>query len=98
MKRPKQPKPTAEETALVTRQTMQLDKEIEEEERRLKAVKTGQLGSKSLLAKGSKKSRGGAGTMNGGRTGTGGSMLAGGGSMSSSSGSYRSSNNNAQRR
>ncbi|MDG1314889.1 MAG: hypothetical protein P8P29_05125 [Flavobacteriaceae bacterium] len=93
MKRPKQPKPTAEETALVTRQTMQLDKEIEEEERRLKAVRTGQLGSKSLLAKGSAKSRGssaGAGTLNGGRTVSGGGMLRGGGSTSgSSAGSQR---------
>ena len=82
MKRPKQPKPTAEETALVARQQIQLDKEIEEEERRIKSVRTGQLGVKSMLGKGASKSRGGAGTMNGGRTATGGSMLSGGGSMS----------------
>lgn len=96
MKRPKQPKPTAEETALVARQQIQLDKEIEEEERRIKSVRTGQLGVKSMLGKGASQSRGGAGTMNGGRTATGGSMLSGGGSMKG--GAYGGMNQRMQRK
>jgi hypothetical protein len=52
MKSPKAPKPTAEEKAMVARQTRELDEEIGKSEKRLKAVSRGTLGSKSLLAKG----------------------------------------------
>jgi hypothetical protein len=57
MKRPKIPEPTAQELAVVERQSRQLDEEMEENEKRLKAIARGKLGSKSLLAKaGSAKS------------------------------------------
>jgi hypothetical protein len=49
MKSPKAPKPTAAETAMITRQSMQLDEEMAKNEKRLKAVARGALGSKSLL-------------------------------------------------
>ncbi len=52
MKAPKAPKPSAEETAMVERQRRELDEEMEEQEKRLKAVARGTLGTKSLLAKG----------------------------------------------
>ena len=78
MKRPKAPKPTAEENAMVMRQNAALDKEIAEGEKSLKAVTRGTLGTKSLLAKASTASktktsragRGGGGYM-GGYTGGG---------------------------
>lgn len=50
MKSPKAPKPTAEETAMVRRQQMELDEETAKTEKRLKAVSRGTLGTKSLLA------------------------------------------------
>ena len=57
MKRPKIPEPTAQELAVVERQSRQLDEEMEESDKRLKAIARGKLGSKSLLAKaGSAKS------------------------------------------
>ena len=49
MKRAKAPKPTAAETAMVMRQTAQLDEEMAKTEKRLKAVARGGLGAKSLL-------------------------------------------------
>lgn len=49
MKSPKAPKPTAQETAMIARQSMQLDEEMAKNEKRLKAVARGGLGSKSLL-------------------------------------------------
>ena len=49
MKRAKIPKPTATETAMITRQSMQLDEEMAKNEKRLKAVARGGLGAKSLL-------------------------------------------------
>lgn len=49
MKSPKAPKPTAAETAMITRQSMQLDEEMAKNEKRLKAITRGKLGSKSLL-------------------------------------------------
>ena len=49
MKSAKAPKPTAAETAMITRQGMQLDEEMAKNEKRLKAVARGALGSKSLL-------------------------------------------------
>ena len=59
MKRPKAPKPTAQELAVVERQSRQLDEEMEESEKRLKALARGKLGSKSLLAKSAAKSTSG---------------------------------------
>ena len=59
MKRPKAPEPTAQELAVVERQSRQLDEEMEESEKRLKALARGKLGSKSLLAKSAAKSTSG---------------------------------------
>ena len=76
MKRPKAPKPTAEENAMVMRQQAALDEEIAEGEKRLKAVTRGTLGTKSLLAKASTASK--AKTSRAGRGGggyTGGGMF-----------------------
>lgn len=56
MKRPKAPEPTAQELAVVERQSRMLDEEMEESEKRLKALARGKLGSKSLLAKGASAS------------------------------------------
>ena len=49
MKRPKAPKPTAQQIAVERRQQAALDKEIEEQEERFRAISRGQLGTKSLL-------------------------------------------------
>ena len=88
MKRPKAPEPTAQELAVVERQSRQLDEEMEENEKRLKAIARGKLGSKSLLAKaGSAKGMSRTGTRTGARTG---SMMGGfgaiGGGVSGNSG------------
>ena len=78
LKRPKAPEPTAQELAGVARQSRMLDEETEEMEKRLKAAARGKLGSKSLLAKATKKTSGGTrGSMIGSGAGTGGG--AGGG-------------------
>ena len=83
MKAPKAPKPSAEETAMVERQRRELDEEMEEQEKRLKAVARETLGTKSLLAKGTpakkagpSRGQGGQGTLSGGGLmgGIGGSM------------------------
>ena len=50
MKAPKAPKPTAQQLAVERRQSMALDKEIEEQEQRFKAMARGKLGTKSLLS------------------------------------------------
>jgi hypothetical protein len=50
MKSPKAPKPTAQQIAVERRQSMALDKEIEEQEDRFRALARGKLGTKSLLA------------------------------------------------
>lgn len=80
MKRPKIPEPTAQELAVVERQSRQLDEEMEESEKRLKAIARGKLGPRSLLAKAgsSKSATRGASTMSG--------MGYSGGGMSGSSG------------
>ena len=80
MKKPKAPIPSAQEQAITKRQTIALDKEIEEQEQRFKALARGKLGSASLLggaprsrsesARGARGSAGGAG-------GSGRSMLGG---------------------
>jgi hypothetical protein len=49
MKTPKAPKPTAQQLAVERRQSMALDKEIEEQEQRQRALARGQLGTRSLL-------------------------------------------------
>lgn len=50
MKRPKAPKPTAQELAVDQRQSRMIDEEIAEGEKKLKAVARGKLGASSLLA------------------------------------------------
>jgi len=50
MKRPKAPAKTAEEVAMERRQTMLLDKEIEEEEDRFRTLARGKYGKASLLS------------------------------------------------
>ena len=79
MKRPKAPKPTAQEKAVVERQSRMLDEEMEESEKRLKALARGKLGSKSLLAK-----AGGVGGQSGVTRGFTGAGIFGGGSAGSS--------------
>ena len=76
MKRPKAPEPTAQELAGVARQSRMIDEETEEMEKRLKAAARGKLGSKSLLAKATKKKSGS----------TRGSIIGGGGSGSGAGG------------
>ena len=79
MKRPKTPEPTAQEKAVVERQSRMLDEEMEESEKRLKALARGKLGSKSLLAK-----AGGVGGQSGVTRGFTGAGIFGGGSTGSS--------------
>jgi hypothetical protein len=79
MKRPKTPEPTAQEKAVVERQSRMLDEEMEESEKRLKALARGKLGSKSLLAK-----AGGVGGQSGVTRGFTGAGVFGGGSAGSS--------------
>tara|TARA_Y100000114_G_scaffold101537_1_gene94724 strand:- start:331 stop:633 length:303 start_codon:yes stop_codon:yes gene_type:complete len=69
LKRPKAPKPTAQELAVVDRQSRQLDEEIEESEKRLKAIARGRLGSASLLAPGINTSGSSARSTGSNRTG-----------------------------
>jgi len=87
LKKPKAPKPSAQELAVDIRQRKMLDEEIAEQESRFKALARGKLGSVSLLggaprsraeaASGSRSARGsaaGAGrSMLGGLAGRGGS-------------------------
>ena len=47
--RPKAPKASAAETAIIRRQGMELDETMAANEKRLKAITRGNLGSKSLL-------------------------------------------------
>ena len=49
LKSPKAPKPSAQEVAIERRQQVALDKEIEEQEDRLRAATRSRLGTKSLL-------------------------------------------------
>ena len=62
LKRPKQPEPTAQELAVIDRQSRRLDEEIEEQEKRLKAIARGRLGTASLLAPGINTSSTASGT------------------------------------
>ena len=99
MKKPKAPKKTAQEVAVERRQQIMLDKEIEEQEDRFRALSRGKMGKASLLggaprtraeaAGGRSPAMGGAAT--GGRTSMVGgiaSMMGGtGGTSSASAGS-----------
>jgi hypothetical protein len=49
MKRPKAPKPTAQQIAVERRQAAALDEEIAEQEERFRAMARGKLGVRSLL-------------------------------------------------
>ena len=49
MKKPKAPKKTAQEVAVERRQQIMLDKEIEEQEDRFRALSRGKMGKASLL-------------------------------------------------
>ena len=49
MKKPKAPKPTAQEKAVEMRQQRALDEEIAEQEQRFRALARGKLGAASLL-------------------------------------------------
>jgi len=49
MRKPKAPKKTAQEVAVERRQTIMLDKEIEEQEDRFRALSRGKRGTVSLL-------------------------------------------------
>lgn len=84
LKKPKAPKPSAQELAVGQRQQRALDEEIGEQEQRFKALARGKLGSASLLggaprsrteaASGSRASKGAAGagrSMLGGLAGAG---------------------------
>ena len=88
LKRPKQPEPTAQELAIIERDIRLLDEETEKQEKMLKAINRGRLGTASLLAKrstnlggGGKKS--GGSMLMGARTGRGSGMMSG-----TSSGTY----------
>ena len=99
MRKPKAPKKTAQEVAVERRQQIMLDKEIEEQEDRFRALSRGKMGKASLLggaprtraeaAGGRSPAMGGAAT--GGRTSMVGgiaSMMGGtGGTYSASAGS-----------
>lgn len=50
MKKPKAPKPTAEETIMRNRQTQELARLDEEENRRKRSIMRGRLGMRSLLS------------------------------------------------
>lgn len=57
MRKPKAPKKSAQEVAVERRQQIMLDKEIEEQEDRFRAMSRGKLGRSSLLA-GAPRTRG----------------------------------------
>ena len=82
-KEPKKPVATAQEVALERRQTMALDKSIEDEEERFKALRRGMLGNASLLSGASATSRAAATnrapSMPASPGGGNGSLLGGGG-------------------
>jgi len=94
VKKPKAPKKSAQEVAVERRQTIMLDKEIEEQEDRFRAMSRGKLGKASLLG-GAPRTRAeaaGRGATSGGGGATGGrtsmvggipSMFGGGFSMPS---------------
>lgn len=87
-KGPDKPEPTAEMLALERRQQMELDKEIEESERRAKLMARGRLGANQLLGS-SPRTQTEAVTRGGTTTSTataGGGLLGGGGGGGSTGG------------
>jgi hypothetical protein len=100
MKKPKAPKKSAQEVAVERRQQILLDKEIEEQEDRFRAMSRGKLGKASLLG-GAPRTRAeaagrgataGGGATTGGRTSMVGgisSMFGGGGFSMPSGGQQR---------
>jgi len=78
MRKPKAPKKSAQEVAVERRQTIMLDKEIEEQEDRFRAMSRGKLGKASLLG-GAPRTRaeaaGRGATAGGGATGGRSSMV-----------------------
>jgi hypothetical protein len=78
MKRPKAPKPTAQQLAVERRQAAALDEEIREQEERFAAMARGKLGTKSLLG-GVPRSRAEAAGGRGGAAGGARTMLGMGG-------------------
>jgi len=86
LKRPKAPEPSAQELAVVERQSRRLDEEIEESEKRLKAIARGRLGSASLLASGNTSSTRSGKRTSGSTGGSTGSMLGSSGGAYGSSG------------
>jgi hypothetical protein len=80
MKKPKAPKKSAQEVAVERRQQIMLDKEIEEQEDRFRAMSRGKLGKASLLG-GAPRTRaeaaGRGATAGGGATGGRTSMVGG---------------------
>ena len=73
MKKPKAPKPTAQERAVDMRQQRALDEEIAEQEQRFRALARGKIGTASLLG-GAPRTRQEAAM---GRRGAGGAAVAG---------------------
>jgi hypothetical protein len=84
MRKPKAPKKSAQEVAVERRQQIMLDKEIEEQEDRFRAMSRGKLGKASLLG-GAPRTRaeaaGRGATAGGGATGGRTSMVGGISSM-----------------
>ena len=80
MKKPKAPKKSAQEVAVERRQQIMLDKEIEEQEDRFRAMSRGKLGKASLLG-GAPRTRaeaaGRGATAGGAATGSRGSLVGG---------------------
>ena len=85
-KKPKAPEKTAEQLALEKRQQIALDKETEENERRLKQMARGTLGAESLLS-GAQPTQQKVVSRGGGGGGGGGSLLSGAGGAASGGGS-----------
>jgi hypothetical protein len=80
MKKPKAPQKTAQEVAVERRQSIMLDKEIEEQEDRFRALSRGKIGKASLLG-GAPRTRAeaaGRGATAGGRATTGRTSMMGG--------------------
>lgn len=79
MRSPSRPQKTNEEKALENRQRIALDKEIEDEEEKLKALARGTLGNASLLSGAPSTVSKAAGVAARSMGGSGGSLLSGGG-------------------
>ena len=102
MKKPKAPKKTAQEVAVERRQTIMLDKEIEEQEDRFRALSRGKRGSISLLGGAPRSreeaaSRGAAAGLGGsaGRSLVGGIMGGMGGGTARTTGGYGGGSTNS---